>query len=239
MNIALIFAGGTGQRMNTKTKPKQFLELHGKPILVYTIEHFQKHEAIDGIILVCVESWIDYAEELIQRYGLTKIAAVVPGGETGQMSIYNGLCEAVRHYPRDALVLIHDGVRPLIDAKTISDAISCARKHGSAVTVSPAVETVTMESEEGKIGEIIDRSHCLMAKAPQCFFLGDILDMQERAIVEGRTDFIDSASLMAYYGHSLYTVEGQRTNIKVTTPLDFYIFRAVMDANENSQIFGF
>lgn len=91
MNIAVIFAGGTGQRMNTKTKPKQFLELHGKPILVYTLEQFQMHNEIDAIILVMLESWIGYSRTLIERYRLSKVAAIVPGGSNGQQSIYHGV----------------------------------------------------------------------------------------------------------------------------------------------------
>ena len=238
MNIAVIFAGGTGQRMNTKTLPKQFLELHGKPILVYTLEHFQRHKAIDGIVLVCVEGWLDYCAELAEKYRLTKLTAIVPGGDCGQASIYNGLKKAGELYPVDTIVLVHDGVRPLIDGQTITAAIDCVRAHGSAVTVTPAVETIALRTETNQVDTIIDRSHCQMARAPQCFYLGELLDAHEKANTEGRSDFIDSASLMQHYGHSLYTVEGPAENIKITTPSDFYIFRAMVDARENSQIFG-
>lgn len=238
MNAAVIFAGGTGQRMNTKTRPKQFLELHGKPILVYTLEQFQRHEQINGIVVVCVEGWLDYCADLIKKYGLTKVSAVVPGGDTGQQSIYHGLCKANELYPSDTVVLIHDGVRPLVDAKTISGAIACVREHGSAVTVAPAIETVTIKSEGGEVGQIIDRSQCQMARAPQCFYLRDILAAHRRANEEGAADFIDSASLMHWCGHTLYTVDGSLENIKITTPMDFYLFRAILDVRENIQIFG-
>lgn len=239
MNVAVIFAGGTGQRMNTKTMPKQFLELHGKPILVYTLEQFQRHREIDGIVLVSLEAWIGHCRALIEQYRLSKVAAVVPGGETGQQSIYCGLKKAAELYPQDSVVLIHDGVRPLIDGATISKAIQCVEENGSAVTVSPAIETVALKNERGKIEEIIDRSHCQMAKAPQCFRLGEIVDAHKRARSEGILNFIDSASLMRHYGHGIFTVEGPAENIKITTPSDFYIFRALSDARENSQIFGF
>ena len=235
MNIAVIFSGGTGQRMNTRTVPKQFLELHGKPILVYTIERFQRHPIIDGIIVVMHEKWLDHCCELIRHYYLDK---VVPGGKSGQISIYNGLKKAKELYSEESIVLIHDGVRPLIDEITISSAIECVKIHGSAVTVAPAVETITMEDSFGKVGRIIERSKCRFAKAPQCFFLRDIISAHEQAIQEGRTDFIDSACLMQCYGYDLYTVEGSSENIKITTPSDFYIFRALVDAKENSQIFG-
>ena len=239
MNIAIIFAGGTGTRMNTKTKPKQFLELHGKAILVHTIEHFQRHKQIDGIVLVCVSDWIDYAMELLEIYHLTKVVAVVPGGSSGQKSIRNGLEKARELYSEeDTIVLIHDGVRPLIDEDTITNAITCVHEHGSAVVVSPALETIAVQDDSGGIGQIIDRSLCQLAKAPQCFYLGEILRAHRQAQEEGRGDFIDSASLMRFYGHELHTVEGPVENIKITTPLDFYLFRAISDARENSQIFG-
>lgn len=238
-NVAVIFAGGTGQRMNTKTKPKQFLELHGKPVLVYTLEQFQQHSMIDGIVLVMLESWIGHCRELIELYRLNKVAAIVPGGETCQTSIFRGLSKAGELYSEDSVVLIHDGVRPLIDEETITKAIRCAREYGSAVTVSPAVETITVQDGEGVVGQIIDRSKCQLAKAPQCFRLGDILRAHRKALEDGKTDYIDSASLMRSFGHTLHTVEGTPENIKITTPGDFYIFRAIMDARENSQILGF
>lgn len=238
MNIAIIFAGGTGQRMNTRTVPKQFLELHGKPIIAYTIEQFQRHPLIDGIVVVMLESWIEHFYEIAKRYCFDKVAAVVSGGDNGQASIYNGLKKAAELFPPDSTALIHDGVRPLIDEKTITSAIECVREHGSAIIVSPAIETITLEDSSGKVEQIIDRSKCNLAKAPQCFVLGDILAAHEKAISEGKDDFIDSASLMQFYGYDLYTAKGSPENIKITMPSDFYIFRAIIDAKESQQIFG-
>lgn len=238
MNIAIIFAGGTGQRMNTKTKPKQFLELHGKPILVYTLEQFQQNKRIDGIIVVSLESWIDYCIELVNKFVLTKVVAIIPGGESGQESIYNGLHKAAELYPEDSIVLIHDGVRPLVDQETITNCVDCVEKHGSAVTVTPATETITVMAENGEVGQIIERSRCQLARAPQCFVLSEILAAHHKGREEENFSFIDSASLMSHYGHTLYTIEGSPENIKITTPSDFYIFRAIMDARENSQILG-
>lgn len=237
-NIAIIFAGGTGQRMNSKARPKQFLELHGKPILIYTLEQFQRHPEIDGIILISLSAWVDRCKELAEYYRLSKVAAIVPGGKTGQESIWHGLCKAKELYELGSIVLIHDGVRPLVDSETISRAIACTKEHGSAVTVAPATETVALKNNDGEVEQIIDRSRCQLAKAPQCFILKDIADAHARAREEGRGDFIDSASMMRYYGYHLYTVEGTSENIKITTPLDFYIFRSIMDAREDSQIMG-
>ena len=237
LNIAIIFAGGTGKRMNTRSKPKQFLELHGKPILVYTLEAFQNHPEIDGIVLAVLESWIEYCEELVDWFRLNKVKAVIAGGETALRSQQLGLHKAQEIFGDESIVLIHDGVRPLIDEETIHKNIECVKEHGTAVTVTPAIETITVKTETGEIGQIIERSKVEMARAPQSFYLADILEAHRKRESDG-LDFIDSASMMQHYGHSLYPVEGSPENIKITTPNDFYTFRALVDARENSQIFG-
>ena len=237
MNIAVIFAGGTGSRMNTKSRPKQFLELHGKPIIIYTLEKFENHPLIDSIIVVCLKPWIPFLKKLVKKYNFEKISSIVSGGETGQKSIYNGLCEVERLYDTDSVVLIHDGVRPLIDEDTITNNINCVLENGNAITVAPAIETITIRENKNEVGKIIDRSRCQMAKAPQSFLLKDILDCHRRAQKDNYTEAIDSASLFSHYGHKLYTVVGSNENIKITTPADFFMFRAFMDAKENSQIF--
>ena len=145
--------------------------------------------------------------------------------------------EASRLYPDDSVVIVHDGVRPLVDERTITDCIRCTRRNGSAVTVIPAIETI-VQSEDGIITNIIDRKQCQLARAPQCFLLGELRRAHERAEEEGLGDFIDSASIMAHYGHPLHEVEGSPANIKITTPSDYYIMRAIMDVQEDSQIFG-
>ena len=146
MNIGVIFAGGVGSRMNSKKAlPKQFLSMHSKPIIIHTLEHFENHEEIDAIVISCVETWLDYMKELVAKYNITKVKKVVPGGETGQMSIYNGLCAAEQVANGEpSVVLIHDGVRPLINAKLLSDSIASVKENGSAITSVPVKETVLM-----------------------------------------------------------------------------------------------
>ena len=238
MNVALVFAGGSGRRMNIKARPKQFLELHGKPIIIYTLEHFDVHPSIDAIVVVCIESWIPRLQKMLKKYEIGKVAAIVPGGETGQQSIYNGIAKAHELYPEDTMLLVHDGVRPLIDEDTITNALDCAYAHGNAVTVTPAVETIAINNREECIGEIVDRSTCKLVRAPQCFRLGTLYEAHQRAREEGMTAFIDSASMMKHYGSRLHWVEGPEFNIKITTPTDFYIFAAIVDAQADSQIFG-
>ena len=238
MNSAVIFAGGVGKRMHSGSTPKQFLELQGKPILVYTLEHFQKSRDIDGIVLVSISEWIGYCSELVKRYNLTKVDAIVPGGKTGFLSIDNGLRKAHELYPWDSVVLIHDGVRPLIDASLISSCISAVREFGSAITTAPAIETIIVDDANGDVNEIIDRSSCQIAKAPQGFILDDIFSVHQKALSEGYDDFIDSACLMHKYGVKLHSVPGPSDNIKITTPSDFYVFKAFVEARINSEIFG-
>ncbi len=237
MNASLIFAGGAGSRMNSRAKPKQFLQFFGKELIIHTLENFQEHPEIDSIVVVCKEDWISFLEKLLLKYGIDKAKWIVPGGETGQASIFCGLLELEKHCPSDTVVLIHDGVRPFVDESLISECIKSVKEKGSAITVVPAIETI-VTTDDGKITGITDRSKCFHAKAPQCFFLGDIISSHRKAINDGNTNMIDSASLMMTYGHELFTVEGRFDNIKITTPADFYTFKALYEVRENQQIFG-
>lgn len=236
MNYALIFAGGVGRRMNSREKPKQFLEIHGKPIIVHTLEHFQKSGQIDGICVVIVSEWLDHMKTLIDQYRLTKVNWLVEGGDSALASQYNGL-RAISESVEDGIVLIHDGVRPLIDGKLISRCIESVERYGSAVTVAPAIETIVQVDRDHMIRSTVERSECFLARAPQCFYLKDILAAHEQTRRNGLS-FIDSTSMMLHFGHTVHTVAGPSENIKVTNPADFYICRALLDARENEQIIG-
>ena len=241
-NIAVIFAGGSGVRMNTRSKPKQFLELRGKPIIIYTLELFDNHPLIDGIVVVCLESWIPFLKKMLKKFEINKVVKIVSGGDSGQDSIYRGLC-AVEDYCKDkgeenAVVLIHDGVRPLIVDETITRNIEKVHEKGSAITVVPAIETFVIQKEEGQM-VIPDRSSCLLARAPQSFYLKDILSIHRKNKENCNITFIDSCSMMSYFGYKMATIEGPMENIKITTPTDYFIFRAMVEVHENQQIFGF
>ena len=237
-NVAIIFAGGSGTRMNTVSRPKQFLELNGKPVIIYTLELFDNHPEIDDIVVVCIEPWISFLKKQLKKFEINKVVAVVPGGDTGQDSIYNGLNAAKEHCGLDCYVLIHDGVRTLITEQTISDCISMVTKKGNCITCVPATETFVVKKSDGAL-EIPSRQNSLIARAPQCFRLLDILEAHKKAKIENRHDFIDSCTMMSYYGHKLNTILGPMENIKITTPTDFFIFRAMVQVHENQQIFGF
>lgn len=241
MNVALIFAGGVGTRMSHNSKPKQFLEFNGKAIIIYTLEIFEHHPEIDKILVVCIEEWIEYLSKLIDLNSLNKVVKVISGGKNTQESQYKGLKEICCWNDTDdnTIVLIHDGVRPLVDESTITRNIISVKNYGSAITVTPATETIIYVDGKEYLNEVIDRKQCRMAKAPQSFYVKEIYQVHIQAIKDRKQNYIDSACLLQDYGWKLHTVDGNAENIKITTPTDFYLFRAMIEAKENSQIWGF
>lgn len=213
--------------------------MHDKPIIIHTLEKFQNNENIDAIVIACIKEWMNYLSYLIDYYHISKVKKIVPGGETGQMSIYAGLKAAKDiSYENNTVVLIHDGVRPLINNDVINDNIESVIHNGSAITSVNVTETIMEVNDDKSIRYIPDRTHSRLARAPQSFFLDEILSVHNKALSEGKKDFIDSCTLMSYYGKKMYLIDGPIENIKVTTPQDFYIMRAILDAQENSQIYG-
>lgn len=237
MTTALIFAGGTGIRMNTRSKPKQFLEMHGKPIIIYTLEHFEGHNDVDNIVVVCLREWIAELEKLIRKYEITKVVKIVPGGDTGHDSIYNGLCAMKELCNDDDIVLIHDGVRPLITKELISQNIDTVKKYGNAITAEAAKESVIRCKEDGAVFEIPPRNQMYVAKAPQSFYYKDIMKLHQKAFDAG-VKSIDSSHLCSLYNVKMHMIKSTSYNIKITEPADYYIFRALYEALENQQIFG-
>lgn len=237
-NIAAIFAGGSGVRMNTKSRPKQFLELNGKPIIIYTLELFDNHPEVDAIVVACIESWIPFLKKMLRKFEINKVVDIVAGGQTGQDSIYNALCAAERYAGGDdATVMIHDGVRPLITEQTITSNLRTVEAHGSCITCVPATETFIVTQPDGSLN-IPSRANSLIARAPQSFKLKDIIAAHRQAIADNRHDFIDSCTMMSHYNHHLATVMGPMENIKITTPTDYFLFRAMVKVHEDQQIFG-
>lgn len=240
MNIAVIFAGGSGKRMNTRSKPKQFLEYNGKPIIIYTLELFDNHPMIDAIVVVCIKDWIPFLKKMLKKFEIDKVVRIVEGGSTGQESIFNGL-EATEGYAgtdKNTVVLIHDGVRPLITEETISENVRVVNEKGNCITCIPATETFIVKREDGGI-DIPSRPNSLIARAPQSFFLKDILVAHRDARMQGKNDYIDSCTMMSHYGHKMNTIIGPMENIKITTPSDYFVFKAMVEVHENQQIFGF
>lgn len=231
-NIALIFAGGHGTRMTMADRPKQFLEIDNKAILCYTVEHFEKHALIDGIVVVTTGAWLDYTKNILKDY--KKVFAIIPGGDTALNSQYFGLLEAEKFANGEsAIVLIHDGVRPLIDEDIITNCIKSVKEKGNGITTAPAIETIIQVDDNGNIIETLDRKYCQLARAPQAFYLKDILSLHNKSIEENTHNFIDSASMMRHYGYKLNSVLGSADNIKVTTITDYYICEAMLLKRKN------
>lgn len=238
MVTTLIFAGGTGTRMNSRTKPKQFLEMHGKPIIIYTLEHFEYHEEIDNIVVVCLKEWIEELKGLLKRYGITKVVKIVPGGDTGHDSIHNGLI-AMKNMTEDEehIVLIHDGVRPLINEELISKNIRETRKYGNAITAEAVRESVVHSADGMTISDVPPRSEMFVAKAPQTFYYKEIFELYNKAAEDGKK-CIDSSHLCSIYNAPMHMIKSTKNNIKITEPADYYIYRALYEALESQQIFG-
>lgn len=224
-NVAIIFAGGVGRRMGAEV-PKQFLKYEGKEVLVYTIETFQKSEQIDAIAVACLSDYIEFCLALVKKYELTKVKWIVPGGNTGQESIFNGLDVVYQSGITSGYAVISDGVRPLVTDKLICDCISTAKKQGGAIAAVKAVETAVY-GKDGRVEKILDRERVLLIKAPQVFPIDKLYDIQKKALSIGDNNNIDTISLMTKYGYSGYGfVMSDYTNIKITTKQDFELFKA-------------
>lgn len=239
MNIAIIFAGGSGVRMGAGV-PKQFLEINGKPIIIHTLQLFQYHKEIDKIYISVLADYISYMKELVEEYRLKKVADVIPGGETAQDSIYNALKRAQSENPEDSIVLLHDGVRPFVSYDVIADNIRSVREKGSAITCTACYETVLLSRDGEKVDSVPYRKETFCAQAPQSFYLKDIIAAHDkiRAREERYENMVDACTIFKSLGQEVHMVPGNRGNIKVTTPEDVYMYRALLQYKENEQAFG-
>lgn len=235
--IAIVFAGGTGQRMGSEI-PKQFLKVNDKEIIIHTLELFKNNENIDEIYVACIEEWIPYLKQLIKKYDMNKVIDVFPGGNTGQDSIFLALNQ-VKSRNDNAIVLIHDGVRPLVSENTITKCIETAETMGNAITVTPCYETPIVSLNGQTVTEMPQRNIMYTAQAPQCFYLNDIYEkhLLERKINPNYEGIVDSCGLMFKYGVKCNLVEGNRGNVKVTTPEDFCTLLGNLNARDYRQIF--
>ncbi len=227
MNIAMIIAGGSGSRMHQDI-PKQFLTVNEKPVIIYTLEVFQKHPAVDEIVVVCIEGWEKVLWAYIKQFALTKVTAIVPGGRCGQASIYNGLQEIGREHKPDDIVLIHDAIRPMVSEEIISDCINKTIEHGSGIACIPCVEVMLISKDRQTSEEVIDRDCLKRTQTPQGFRLGKLQAVHEKAKKQGVTDSIASCMLMIEMGESVHFSKGSEKNLKLTTVEDIDIFKALL-----------
>lgn len=238
-NIAIIFAGGSGARMGSGL-PKQFIEVDGKPIIIHTLEIFEEHPSVDAIYVACKEDYIPRLQKLVKRFLINKVKSIVPGGETGQDSIRHGLEAACEGEGQDNIVMIHDGVRPCITLEVIDANLRSVKEYGSAVTCTKFFETPIISKGGQIVEESPDRSSFYTAQAPQSFLLSDVLRAHEqvRKTNPSYEGIIDTCTLMRAVGKEVHLVEGNRGNIKVTTPEDLYVFRAMLEYRETRQALG-
>jgi 2-C-methyl-D-erythritol 4-phosphate cytidylyltransferase len=220
--------------------PKQFLEINGRPIIIHTLKLFQNHNEIDKIYISVLEDYIPYMQELVDEFHITKTAAVIPGGETAQDSIYNALKKAESENPEDSIVLLHDGVRPFVSYDVISGNIKSVKEKGNAITCTACYETILLSKDGTKVDSVPYRKETFAAQAPQSFYIKDIIAAHD--VVRGwptRYDnMVDACTILRSQGLEVHMVEGNRGNIKVTTPEDVYMFRALLQYKENEQAFG-
>ncbi len=242
MNIAIIFAGGIGQRLNNgeNSTPKQFLKINDKPIIIRTLELFQTHKDIDKIYISIHPDYYEYMQELVKYYYITKTVGIVNGGKTGQESIYNALKLAQKENPQDSIVLIHDGVRPNITEEVITKNIECTKKNGNAITCTSSFETILISDNGINPEHVPYRKDTYAAQAPQTFHLGEVIEAHEitRKTNPNYTDIVDTCTLYKTLDKKTFMVKGNRGNIKITTIEDLYILRALIRYKEDLEAFG-
>ncbi len=236
-NIALIIAGGSGNRMKQDI-PKQFLTVNEKPVIIYTLEAFQNHPDIDAIAVVCLDGWEPVLRAYAKQFNITKLQYIVPGGENGQSSIRNGLYELKKHFQEDDLVLIHDAIRPMVSADIISDCIITTKQHGCAITTIPCAEAMMVTQDGLTAKESFPRDNLKRTQTPQGFVLSEICDLHAKALKKGITNSVASCTLMIEMGKPVYFSLGSEKNIKLTTVEDIDIFKALLAAKRSSWLKG-
>lgn len=228
-NIAIIIAGGVGSRMGHDI-PKQFIEVEGKPVLMYTLEGFQKHPMVDVIVLVCIDGWQEDVRRWCAQSGITKLRKIVTGGASGQESIRNGVFSLEGECAQDDVVIIHDGIRPLVDAFVLTDVIEKCLRYGNAVTSLPYNEQIFVVDDEISTVKYIPRETLRRVSTPQAYLFGR-LDSAYHEAFERKIGIYGSSytnTMMVELGERLYFAAGSDKNVKLTTPDDLEWFRAYL-----------
>ncbi len=232
-NIALIIAGGVGARMGQDI-PKQFINVHDKPVIVYTMEAFQRHPDIDSIEVVCLDGWHDVLKAYAKQFGIAKLENIVSGGKNGQDSIRNGLMDIYERYNSDDdIVLIHDAIRPMLLQEIITDNIRVCREYGNAITVVPCTAAMLKTYDSLSTEEQVARDNLKITQTPQSFFVKDIVEAHKEALSKGITNSVASCTMYIELGRKLYMSKGSEKNLKLTTTEDIEIFKALLQAKKD------
>lgn len=232
MNVALIIAGGSGQRMKQEI-PKQFLNVNDKPVMIYTLEAFQNHPNIDEIGVVCIDGWQQVLQAYAKQYHITKLKWIVQGGDNGQSSIRNGVEECEKRYDENSIILVHDAIRPMVSAEIISDCIVQCEKHGSAISVVPCNTVALKKTTDRYSSEVDPRDTIALTQTPQAFPLKKLVWAHREALERGITNAVASCSMMIELGEDVFFSIGSETNIKLTTQGDLKIFKALLALRES------
>ena len=232
MNIAIIIAAGKGNRMQHEI-PKQFINVYDKPILIYTLESFQKHAMIDAIEVVCLDGWQDIVKAYAKQYKISKLKWLISGGNSGQESIRNGVYNLKKECKSDDIIIIHDGIRPLVDNAVLSDVILKCEKYGNAVTSLPYNEQIFKIKDECSTNEYIPRETLRRVSTPQAYKFGKLLPAYQKAFKEeiGIYGSSYTNTMMVDLGETLYFAIGSDKNIKLTTKDDLDLFKAYIKNN--------
>lgn len=231
-NIALIIAGGVGNRMGQDI-PKQFLTVNEKPVIIYTLEVFQKHELIDSIAVVCLKGWEVVLQSYANQFNITKLKFIIEGGDCGQSSIRNGVFALEKQFNGNDIVLIHDAIRPMISNDIITDCITNTKQYGNSITCIPCVEAM-LESNDGKTStKSVIRESLKRTQTPQGFFLKDICNLHREALNKGILNSVASCTLMIELGKTVYFNKGSEKNVKLTTVDDIDIFKALLSSKRS------
>ena len=234
MNTAIILAGGTGQRMHQEI-PKQFINVNDKPLIIYTLEAFQKHPQIDSILVVCIDGWHDILKAYARQNHISKLKWVISGGSTGQESIRNGVFALENECKEDDIVVIHDGIRPLVDENVLSDVIVKCGIYGNAVTSLPYNEQIFVKKDEETTEQYIPRETLRRVSTPQAYKYGTLLRSYKRAFEEKIGIYSSSYTntMMTDLGETLHFAAGSDKNIKITTQDDLELFKALLMLKEH------
>jgi 2-C-methyl-D-erythritol 4-phosphate cytidylyltransferase len=237
MNIAIIIAGGSGHRMGQDI-PKQFINVYDKPVLIYTLEGFQRHPQIDAIEVVCLDGWHDVLRAYARQFNITKLKWIVSGGKSGQESIRNGVYNLEGKIKDDDIVVIHDGIRPLIDASVLTDVLLTAQKYGNAVTSMPYNEQIFVVNPEDETTtkQYIPRETLRRVSTPQAYQF-KLLDDKYHEAFEKEIGIYGSSytnTMMVELGVTLHLAAGSDKNIKLTTKDDLELFKAYLKADKDT-----
>lgn len=235
MNIAVIIAGGSGKRTGQDI-PKQFININDKPIIIYTLEGFQKHPDIDAIEVVCIDGWQEILKAYAKQYNITKLKWITKGGASGQESICNGIMNLKNVCSNDDIIIIHDGIRPMIDEEVLSDVIVKCRQYGNGVTSLPYNEQIFVKKDEISTTQYIPRDTLRRVQTPQAYKFGKLVWAYEKAFKEnigiGGSSYTNT--MMVDLGETLYFAKGSDKNIKITTADDFEMFKALLAVKKSS-----